>query len=145
MSNELFINDFLKHAFGMQDMARQVTRLRNANQSFPPYNIIVDDVTNPTAYQLEMAVAGFSREQITVKLRKENGANLLVVEGNKTTDVNAQPLLYLVNGLAARSFRREFTMSDAVKVDGVQLVDGILTVRLSTQEVPQLETILQIA
>jgi molecular chaperone IbpA len=145
MSNELFLNDFFKHAFGMHDVANQVARLRHSNQTFPPYNIIVDDNVHPTKYQLEMAVAGFSRDQISVKLRKENGTNLLVVEGNKTADVDATPILYLVNGLAARSFRREFTMSDAVKVDGVSLVDGILTIRLSTQDIPQLETILQIA
>lgn len=144
MSNELFINDFFKHAFGMQDVANQVARLRTHNQTFPPYNIIVDDINHPTTYQLEIAVAGFSKEQISVKLRKENGTNLLSVTGNKRLRVNDTPPLYIVNGLAARSFNREFTMSDAVKVDNVQLVDGILIINLSTQDIPQLETILQI-
>lgn len=141
MSNDIFINDFLKHAFGLHDTVNQVARLRTANQTFPPYNIVVNDANHPTEYKLELAVAGFSKDQIAVKIRKDNGVSMLVITGTKE---DTEERLYQIRGLAARSFTREFTMSDAVKVDAIKLEDGILTVTLVTQEVLQKETILQI-
>jgi HSP20 family molecular chaperone IbpA len=143
MSNDIFINDFLKHAFGLHDTVNQVARLRTHNQSFPPYNIIVNDASHPTEYKLELAVAGFSKDQIAVKIRKDNGVSMLVITGTKDEDAKEQH--YQVRGLSNRSFTREFTMSDAVKVDAIKLEDGILTVTLVTQEVLQKETILQIS
>lgn len=142
MSNDIFINDFLKHAFGLHDTVNQVARLRTHNQTFPPYNIIVNDANHPTEYKLELAVAGFSKDQITVKIRKENGVSMLVIAGEKQ---DTEEQLYQIRGLATRSFTREFTMSDAVKVDTIKLEDGILTITLVTQEVLQKETLLQIS
>ena len=142
MSNDLFVNDFLKHAFGLHDTVNQVARLRTHNQTFPPYNIVVDDITHPTRYTLELAVAGFSKDQITVKLRKDNGVNMLVITGEKID--NAPDKFYHVRGLSNRSFTREFTLAESIKVDTIGLVDGILTVSLSTQEVLNKETLLQI-
>lgn len=141
MSNDIFINDFLKHAFGLHDTVNQVARLRTHNQSFPPYNIIVNDAQHPTEYKLELAVAGFSKSQISVKIRNDNGVNMLVIAGEKQ---ETEEQLYQIRGLATRSFTREFTMSDAVKVDQIKLEDGILTITLVTREVVQKETILQI-
>jgi molecular chaperone IbpA len=143
MSNDIFVADFLKHAFGLHDTVNQVARLRTHNQSFPPYNIIVDDINHPTKYTLELAVAGFAKDQITVKLRKDNGVNMLVITGEKI-ETNSDKL-YHVRGLSNRSFTREFTLAEAIKVDSINLVDGILTVTLATQEVLNKETILQIA
>ena len=143
MSNDIVINDFLKHAFGMHDIANQVARLRTHNQTFPPYNIIVNDAQHPTQYTLELAVAGFAKEQISVKIRKDNGISTLVIIGSKETD--NENVLYQIRGLANRSFTREFTMSEAVKVDTINLMNGILTITLVTQDVIQKETILTIS
>jgi molecular chaperone IbpA len=142
MSNDLIINDFLKHAFGMHDAVHQVARLRTHNQTFPPYNIVVNDVNHPTKFTLELALAGFKKEQISVKLRKETGVNMLVITGDK--DDTAEERLYQIRGLSARSFTREFTVAESIKVGAITFVDGILSVELSVNEVLDKETVLQI-
>jgi molecular chaperone IbpA len=143
MAHDIFIDNFIKNAFGMHDVATQVARLNQPVKTFPPYNIIVNDRLNPTKYTLECAVAGFTRDQISVKIKKENGLSILAIKGSKPPPAG-DATIYQVQGLATRAFSREFTMSDSIKVDSVQLADGILTVNLSTQQVLQRETILQI-
>ena len=135
MSNQLVINDLLKQAFGLNRFVTHVAR-NSAAQSFPPYNIIVDDEVNPSLYTLELAVAGFSKEQISVKVRKDTGLSILTIEGAKEDQPSR---LYLNNGLAARRFTREFTMSDDATVNSVSLKDGILTIEVSVKPVENVE------
>lgn len=90
--------------------------------NYPPYNVV--DMGDGRK-KLEVAVAGLSRNDIEVYTEK----NLLTVEAhnsNKTEDK------YHYNGIAKRSFKRSCILSDDVRVDDVRLIDGLLTVELST-------------
>ena len=85
--------------------------------NYPPYNIVkVDD----EHFTIELAVAGFSKKDISIKKEKE----VLSVEGKKD-DSNQE---YVHRGLASREFRRSFTLADDVEIVGAQLLDGILSV-----------------
>lgn len=100
--------------------------LRNATKpTYPPYNIksLTED-----KYEIEMAVAGFSKSDITV----ESIPNHLRVKGSKESNGDN----YLHKGLAARDFEQAFVLADYVKVTKVTLIDGILTINLE-RELPE--------
>ena len=89
-------------------------------QSYPPYNIVH---VNNVESRLEIALAGFKRKEINVYT--EYGK--LVVEGTKE---NKKEQEYLHRGLASRSFKREWSLSDDIEVKDVIFADGLLTATL---------------
>jgi len=101
--------------------------LRNASKStYPPYNIL--QVDDGETYLIEIAAAGFAKEDIEVTLRD----NQLVVKGSKGDD-NAD---YLHKGIAARDFEQSFALADDVRVVDASMDNGVLTVRLE-REIPE--------
>lgn len=92
-------------------------------QTYPPYNLIKEDDYN---YKIELAVAGFTSDQITVSHEPEK--NQLIIEGDQTSNTNEASFLH--RGIAERQFNRSWTVSDTIIVKGADLTDGILTVSL---------------
>jgi molecular chaperone IbpA len=90
--------------------------------SFPPYNIakISED-----KYVIELAVAGFKREEIDITLEDNN----LTVQGNAKKDED-NGKTYYHRGIALRNFTRVFTLADTVVVKSADLVDGMLVIEL---------------
>ena len=86
---------------------------------FPPYNIRKDE---EYLYTIEMAVAGFSKEDLEAELKE----GVLTVR-SKTDQEEGE---YLHRGIAKRAFTRSFTISDDVIVKGADLVNGMLTISL---------------
>ena len=89
--------------------------------NYPPYNLIKE---SSIEFRLEVALAGFKKEEI--KVFTEN--NKLFVEGAQEKDEDT--LEYIHKGLASRDFTRVWTISDDVVVDAVDYVDGILSIKL---------------
>ena len=89
--------------------------------SYPPYNIrqVAED-----HYHIEMAVAGFTQEDIEVLLQDGK----LTVTGKVTNEEDGGKLLH--RGIANRAFTREFTLSDTIEVEGADLENGILLISL---------------
>ncbi len=94
---------------------------------YPPYNI---ERTDENAYRIEMAVAGFKPEELTIEVKE----NLLTVQGRKTANDDGRR--YLHRGLAERNFERRFQLADYVVVTDAQLADGLLSVSLK-RELPE--------
>lgn len=93
---------------------------------YPPYNIQrLDD----TSYQITMAVAGFSDADIDIEVKEHN----LRVVGQKKPDETVE---YLHQGIAARTFERNFQLADHVEVVGAKLENGLLHIDLK-REVPE--------
>ena len=113
--------------FGLEDMFKRLDAFHDSSASnYPPYNIVkIDDVTQ----QLEIALAGFSRDEIEVAVEK----NILSVSTNKeSTDVRE----YTHKGLARRAFARNWQLSDDTVVEEVTYVDGLLSINIR-KEVPE--------
>jgi len=110
---------------GFDTMFDQLER-RFANQvsnNYPPHNIIR---TGENTYLIEVAVAGFAKNEVTVSLED----NELTIKGEKAEiDENAE-IQYLHRGLASRNFNRVFPLAEHIKVQGAEIKDGILTVKL---------------
>lgn len=92
--------------------------------SYPPYNLIQD---TEDVFRLEIALAGFKGEDISVELRE----GILTVCGKKTRDVeNNEPKKYRHRGIAARAFKRSWTLAEYVEAGEVTYEDGIMTIPL---------------
>ncbi len=97
--------------------------------SYPPYNI---ERTGENAYRVTLAVAGFSREELTIETRE----NTLSIKGSKEQSGPAEGREMLHQGIAARAFERRFQLADHVVVTGASLVNGLLHVDL-VREIPE--------
>ena len=96
---------------------------RHANQlntNYPPYNVIKFSEND---YIIEMAVAGFKRDEITIELEND----VLSIRGVKR-DQKQDTTQYIYHGLGARGFQRQFTLHSDLVVKDAQLEDGILRV-----------------
>lgn len=92
------------------------------SSNFPPVNIIRDE-QNENRYTIELAVSGFSADEIEVKAEK----NSLRVIGKKEDNDKRK---YVMHGIAFRSFTRSFLLADSVIVHDAQLENGILSIHL---------------
>jgi molecular chaperone IbpA len=104
--------------------------INNVNTNYPPYNVIREDDNH---YTIELAVAGFKRDEIKVTI--EDGT--LSIEANKEmVNEDSETSTYLHRGLASRAFTRSWNLAEHIKVKGAEMKDGILTVKLE-REVPE--------
>ena len=94
---------------------------------YPPYNI---ERTGENAYRVEIAVAGFRQDDLTIEVKE----NLLTVQGRKVANDEAKR--YLHRGLAERNFERRFQLADYVIVDDASLENGLLSITLK-RELPE--------
>ena len=97
--------------------------LIKATPSYPPYNI---KKVNDNKYEIEMAVAGFSKPDLKVEVKN----NQLIVEGSKKTKEESSDVDYVYKGIASRPFRQSFALADHLKVKNSEFKDGILTIHL---------------
>ena len=88
--------------------------------SYPPYNI---KQVNESTYQIEMAVSGFSKDDIEITHTEDQ----LVVKANGKPDESN----YIHKGIATRAFEQTFTLSPDVVIGGADIVNGILKIDLS--------------
>ena len=111
-----------KHGIGMDDYLDRFFNSDFPQSNYPPYNLIQ---LNNHESTLEIALAGFKKDQLQVFT--EFGK--LHVQGEKeTTEVDRT---FIHKGLAQRSFKRVWEISDDTKVGSVKFEDGLLTVQLN--------------
>ena len=118
-----------RSAIGIDRLASLMENsLRADNQpSYPPYNI---ELVDENSYRISMAVAGFAQDELEIEVENDT----LTVSGSKAKEEGAHR--YLHQGIAARSFRRQFQLADHIKVRGARLENGLLHVDLQ-REVPE--------
>jgi molecular chaperone IbpA len=91
-------------------------------QTYPPYNIIRE---NDTEYTIEIAISGFSADDIEISTE---GGKLSVIGSVKNIKTAAEKYLY--RGIGTRNFVHKFTLADTVLVKGANVVDGLLVINL---------------
>lgn len=121
MTHFQHIENLLDRAVGFDEMFNRLQTInQNSQGGYPPYNIIKD---GDEKYAVEVAVAGFSQEDIVVELKEGN----LIVSGKKSKDEETN---FIHKGIGTRAFTRTFTLSDDVVVKGADLTNGILVIEL---------------
>ncbi|MET4177859.1 molecular chaperone IbpA [Bradyrhizobium sp. LA6.1] len=80
------------------------TAQRASEDNYPPYNIerLAED-----RYQISLAVAGFSPEDIVITGEQ----NVVTVEGSKSDKTD-----FLYRGISHRNFKRQFSLAEYVQV-----------------------------
>ena len=121
-----------RSAVGFDRLANLLESAARTSQEggYPPYNI---ETTGENAYRIEIAVAGFSPDELNIEVKE----NLLTVSGKKTAnDDAATQKTYLHRGLAERDFERRFQLADYVIVTDANLSNGLLSIALK-RELPE--------
>ena len=90
--------------------------------NYPPYNIVK---TGPEKYDIEVALAGYSKDDIRVDY-SENQLTIKSVKEDKKGEEEG----VLHKGIAKRFFSRTFTIAEDVEVKDAELKDGLLKVSL---------------
>ncbi len=118
-----------RSAIGIDRLAQLMENtLRSDNQpSYPPYNI---ELVDEDSYRITMAVAGLAQDEIEIEVENDT----LTVSANTAKEEGTRR--YLHQGIAARSFQRQFQLSDHVKVKGARMENGLLHIDLQ-REVPE--------
>jgi molecular chaperone IbpA len=93
--------------------------------NYPPYNIVK---TGANTYNVEVALAGFSRDDVSVEFAE----GILTIKSKDKTVSEKQDADgdIIHKGISKRYFSKSFTVSDDVEIKGAELKDGLLTVSL---------------
>ena len=114
---------FPRNAFlGFDHLFDELEKMTNhANDTYPPHNVIkADDMK----YDIELAVAGFSKDDINIELKE----HVLYIKGDR--EKRRKDEAYVHKGISGRKFSKSFRLSEYAEVSGADLTDGILTVSI---------------
>ena len=93
--------------------------------NFPPYNIVK---TGKNTYNIELALAGFGKEDIEVQY-EDNMLTVKSKQKDEKSDAKDEDGV-IHRGISKRWFSKAFTIADDVEVKGAELKDGLLTVAM---------------
>lgn len=106
---------------GLDNVFSRLEAMSGHTTNYPPYNIIKHDGAN---YEIEIALAGFSADEIEVSTEQ----NILRVTSNVSNRDTERK--YLHKGLSKRSFNNSWQLAEDVKVSSVDFKDGLLIISL---------------
>lgn len=113
------LSTFLNNAIGFEDMFDRFNYLTSINSGFPHYNI---RKASEGKYVIELALAGYKKDEVSVEVKD----GVLIIEGKSKEDLSN----YVHQGIAKRSFKRQFQLADYVECKGGKLENGMLNVEL---------------
>ncbi len=117
--------DFDKFYVGFDDQFNKLAKIHDDLTknipNYPPYNI---KKTGENTYVIELAVAGFGRQDIEIELADGK----MTIKG-KTANVD-EGVGYLFKGIADRAFTRTFALEDQIEVKEAEMLNGMLRVFL---------------
>ena len=111
---------------GFEPILNELERIHSAGRTqdnYPPHNVVKVDDEN---FIIELAVAGFSEEDIHVEVKD----GILLVKAELAEKDERE---YAHKGISSRKFEKSFRLSEFVVIDGADLVNGILVVNARVQ------------
>ena len=110
-----------RNSIGMDEYFDRLFNLHETTSNYPPYNLVqISSVES----RLELALAGFSKKEVLVYTQDGK----LFIEGQKEDKETEST--YIHKGLAQRSFKRAWTLSDDTEVRLTNFEDGLLSITL---------------
>ena len=107
-----------------EEFDRMLESTERYNSNYPPYNI---HRLNDTDYKIEIALAGYSKDDIELEL-KENTLTVRNKAKEKVINENGNGVIH--KGISTRQFERSFTISEDIKVKNAELKNGLLNIDL---------------
>ena len=93
---------------------------QQTNSNYPPHNIVK---YSDKDYAIEIAVAGFSKEEITVEVDQDQ-LKVRGVQGEMISEGKE----YLHRGLASRNFEQTWTLAEYMEVKDAEVKNGMLVI-----------------
>ena len=103
---------------------RMLESTERYSTNYPPYNI---KRVNDTDYRIEVALAGYSKDDIEVEL-KDSALTVRNKSKEQTVDEKGNGVIH--KGISTRQFERSFTISEDIKVKDAELKNGLLVIEL---------------
>ena len=103
---------------------RMLESTERYSTNYPPYNI---KRVNDTNYRIEVALAGYDKDDIEVELKD---SALTVRNKTKEQAIDEKGNGVIHKGISTRQFERAFTISEDIKVKDAELKNGLLTIDL---------------
>ncbi len=111
---------------GFDHFERVLDRVSKASTyGYPPYNV---EQTGPNALRITLAVAGFSKDELSVSVEDDE----LAIAGKQVEEADR---VYIHRGIAARQFQRRFVLAQGIEVQGAALDNGLLHIDLVRPEI----------
>ena len=110
-----------RNSIGMDEYFDRLFNLHETTSNYPPYNLV--QISNVES-MLELALAGFAKKEVLVYTQDGK----LFIEGQKEDKETEST--YIHKGLAQRSFKRAWTLSDDTEVRLTNFEDGLLSITL---------------
>lgn len=127
------LKDINKYFLGFDEAQARISQLHNhmvskANVNYPPYNV---RKAGEHQYLLELAVAGFHEDEITVEVAK---GELVITAKKSDTESDANYSTWIHQGIAYRGFTRVFYLDNHYEVLHAELKNGLLKIYLGLHE-----------
>ena len=103
---------------------RMLESTERYSTNYPPYNI---KRVNDTDYRIEVALAGYSKNDIEVEL-KDSALTVRNKSKEQTVDEKGNGVIH--KGISTWQFERAFTISEDIKIKDAELKNGLLTIDL---------------
>lgn len=109
---------------------KRLSEIAQANlKNYPPFNI---KKNSDSEYVIELALAGFTKNNITVEMQ----AGELKITGKSEPDTSS----FFYKGIANRAFEKSFVLSDSIKIKNAYWANGMLRIVLESM-IPEKESI----
>lgn len=93
------------------------------NNNYPPHNIVK---YSETEYGIEVAIAGFSKDEVSVEVDQSR----LIVRGVKAEVDESKE--YMHRGLATRNFEQNWQLAEHMEVRDAEIKDGMLLISIQS-------------
>jgi len=100
-------------------------KVQKSLPSYPPYNVLQDG----DDFIIEIALAGIAKKDLNIELQ-ENTLSISYDSSNDIVNDVIEENKILHKGIAQRSFKRQFTLSEDIVVEGASFKDGMLNIFL---------------
>lgn len=121
MTRRINLNDIENYLIGFHK------DFSNYNTNKYPLHNVSQNKDNPYISYVELAVAGFSEDELTVELKPEDST--LTVSGKPKKE--EQPdRTWITKNISSKSFEKIFKLAEHVEVNEVTLSNGILCITL---------------
>ena len=114
-----------KSFIGFDELFDEISKINsNNNSNYPAFDVIKTDEKN---YEINLAVAGFSENEIEIISLQ----NILYIKGKKVQN-NSQNIIH--KGIALRPFETKFNLDPLMEVTEAILSQGLLNIKLLKRE-----------
>ena len=131
---ELSISNMLniaeRSSLGINEMLNSMWSIADATNNAPnfqPHEILK---TGEHSWQISMALAGFSKEDVSVDVKE----NVLTVSSKGIKSESNGKILH--GGIAYRPFKKQFMLGEFIEINNASMKEGILKLEF-TQELPE--------